>query len=86
MKKPRHHVTDHAVLQYLKRVNGVDIEAVRCEIGRKIDKAAEMGACGVVVDGARFVIENGVVVTVTIKNRPDISKGRKPVQKVVQSD
>lgn len=34
-------VTDHAVVQYLRRFKGVDIEAVRAEIASKITKPAD---------------------------------------------
>jgi len=39
VKKPLAHVTDHAVLRYLERVKGVDIDAVRDELGRVVDRA-----------------------------------------------
>ena len=34
MKKSIHPVSDHAVLRYLERVHGVDVEAVRREVDR----------------------------------------------------
>jgi hypothetical protein len=34
-------VTDHAVVQYLRRFKGVDIDAVRAEIASKIARPAE---------------------------------------------
>ena len=41
MKKPRAIVTDHAVLRHLERVQGIDVEAVRRELGFKVDAAIE---------------------------------------------
>lgn len=78
MKKSRHHVTDHAVLRWLERVKGVDIEAVRREIGRVADKGITAGACGVISHGVVLRIADGVVVTVTPQHQPDRRSGRKP--------
>ena len=86
MKHPRTHVTDHAVLRYLERVEGIDIEAVRRRIGhavdRTVDRAAGMGACGAVIDGWCYRLEPGekgpVVVTVRrAGSGPDIRAGFK---------
>lgn len=79
MKKPRTHVTDHAVLRYLERVRGLDIEALRREIGARVDRACAAGASGVQIDGFTYQIahDGGVptVVTLTHTNRPDIRTG-----------
>jgi hypothetical protein len=75
MKKPRHPVTDHAVIRYLERVQGVDIEAIRREIGRVADKGIEAGAGGVISGGFVYRIAAGVVVTVLHHNRAE--RGRK---------
>lgn len=77
MKKPRHPVSDHAVLRYLERVEGVDIEAIRREIGRRADRGIEAGACGVVSGGFVYRIEAGVVVTVLHHNRAVRGRGRR---------
>ncbi|HAW49182.1 MAG TPA: hypothetical protein DCX34_18445 [Roseovarius sp.] len=80
MKKPRHPVTDHAVLRYLERAEGVDVEGIRRMIGRRVDRAVEMGACGIQADGLTFRLEQGVVVTVYETNRPE--RGRAVRRKV----
>lgn len=64
MKKPRAHVSDHAVLRYLQRVHGVDIEGLRRRIGRVADLAVEHNASSVLVGGHRYLVRDGVVVTV----------------------
>ncbi|MCJ8142948.1 hypothetical protein MKI84_08465 [Ancylobacter sp. A5.8] len=64
------HVTDHAVIRYLERSRGFDIEAVRREIGRKVARGVEAGACGVVVDGVRFILRDALVVTVMDSGSP----------------
>lgn len=83
MKKPRHTVTDHAVLRYLERVQGMDIEIVRRDLGRRIDALTEGhdGLCSVVVEGHRFIVRDNVVVTCTelhLPNRGQVGRrGRK---------
>jgi hypothetical protein len=70
MTKPRVRVSDHAVLRYLERVGGFDIEALRRDIRDRVYKAADAGASGVVVDGFRYCIradrEGGRVITTVI--------------------
>lgn len=58
MKKPRHRITDHAVLRYLECARGIDIEAVRRELGARIDAATEgfEGMCAVNIDGISYRI------------------------------
>ncbi|MBR9819363.1 MAG: hypothetical protein GYB51_00010 [Rhodobacteraceae bacterium] len=57
-------VTDHAVLRHLERVKGFDIEAVRTEIARKTERGVRLGAASVLIDGFRYVLRGGSVVTV----------------------
>jgi len=77
MKKPMHPITDHAVLRFLERVYGVDIEAIRRGIGRRVDEAVEQGASGVHHCGFRYVIDNGTVITIHETCRPDRGKYRR---------
>ncbi|UWQ31320.1 hypothetical protein K3555_11935 [Leisingera sp. M527] len=66
MKKPsRPQVSDHAVLRFLERVKGVNVNAVR----RRIGKAVTLGdafpdATGVIHGGHVYKLRNGVVTTV----------------------
>lgn len=75
MKKPVAHVTDHAVLRYLERAKGIDIEAVRAELGHAVDKAIEMGAGAAIVDGVKYVLRDRCVVTVALAQEPPL-RGR----------
>lgn len=70
MKKPRIDVTDHAMIRYLERVMGFDIEQLRREIGHKVSKACKMDIepNSVILDGYRYTIINGKVTTVLRKN------------------
>ena len=63
-RRPLPEVTDHAVLRHLERAQGVDVEAVRREIARTVARGAERGAVGVLINGLRYVLRGGRVVTV----------------------
>ena len=77
MKKPLTGVSDHAVLRYLERVQGLDVELLRREIGRKVDLAfAHPGCTGIVVEGFRYHLQNGVVTTVIEASKHDLRTGR----------
>ncbi len=60
----RYPITDHAVLRYLEHVAGLNMEEVRKNIHLKTKTAIESGAKSVTVDGFRYRITNGRVVTV----------------------
>ncbi|MBT9293324.1 hypothetical protein [Prosthecodimorpha staleyi] len=69
-------VTDHAVLRYLERVHGHDIEAVRVEIAGLVGEAcaaadrAGLPADRIVVAATcRLAVHNGYVVTVKPRRR-----------------
>jgi hypothetical protein len=49
-------VSDHAVLRWLERSQGLDVEAVRAMIAGKVMSAAELQACAVVVEKVRFIL------------------------------
>lgn len=86
MKKPMAHVTDHAVLRHLKRAHGIDIEAVRTELGHKVDAAIEAGAVATVSEGIKYVlIENRLVSYVPVKSIP-LRDGRKRRRRLRQED
>ncbi|MBN9243400.1 MAG: hypothetical protein J0I98_11455 [Mesorhizobium sp.] len=55
-------VNDHAVLRYLERVVGLDVEALRATIGADCRRA--QGAPSVNVGIARYIVRGDRVVTV----------------------
>lgn len=55
-------ITDHALLRYLERVVGIDIDAARAAIAGAVKRS--QGAPIVRVDGVRYVIRRGQVVAV----------------------
>ncbi|MFD1330238.1 hypothetical protein [Mycoplana ramosa] len=63
-------VTDHAVLQYLARVHGLDVEHFRQHIAARTQTGANQGATGVIVDGVKFVLKGFAVVSVYDKSWP----------------
>jgi len=77
MKKPVIHITDHALLRYLERVLGYDVETLRRQIGHEISARTSGDATSVKMDGYQYRIENKAVVTITSLNRPNIRSGRK---------
>lgn len=71
-------VTDHAVVRYLERALGLDVEAVRTEIARAVKRGIAEGASGVRVGGLWFRLEGAVVVTVLPGSSADLRTGRRP--------
>ncbi|MBR0995607.1 hypothetical protein JQ580_33375 [Bradyrhizobium japonicum] len=56
--------SDHAVIRYLERVEGLDLDIIRAEILSIAGAAAAVGAKVIRKDGNSYVIEKGVIVTV----------------------
>lgn len=68
-------VSDHAVLRYLERVGGFEIEKLRSEISAAVAARWMTGVPFVTINGARFVVreEDGqrpVVATVMLVKPP----------------
>lgn len=63
-------VPDHAVLRYLERAKGVDIDAVRRHIAGLVQRGVNAHGDAVVVEGVKFVLRGNVVVTVLDKRWP----------------
>jgi hypothetical protein len=59
------HVTDHAVLRYLERAKGLDVDAVRRHIAEVCTGPAAAGALCVKTEGVKFEMQNGKVITCT---------------------
>lgn len=63
-RAPLPSVPDHAVLRYLERAQGVDIEAVRQHIRALVTNAVALKGDAVIIEGVKFVLRDNVVVTV----------------------
>ncbi len=63
-------VTDHALLRYIERVHGVDIEAIRSAIlTPAVVTAIKAGAAAVRSDECRYTIKDMAVVTVYVEQK-----------------
>jgi hypothetical protein len=63
------HISDHAVLRYLERAYGLDVEAVRAEMMVGIAPAIAFGASVVICHGVRLVIRDGCQVVTALPKR-----------------
>jgi hypothetical protein len=50
-------VTDTAIVDYLVRVHKLDAEAVRSHLAGLAANGARLGACGVIVEGVKLILE-----------------------------
>lgn len=74
-KTPRLRVTDHAIVRYLERVGGFDIEGLRKRIADRLQPAADAGAHAVRVDDHFFVLGNdgnGPAVITLLEKTPSV--------------
>lgn len=77
MSRSLSHITDQALLRYLERVKGVDVNAARREITVAVAVAEDHdGATGVIRDGFVYKLNGSTVVTVVPHCEPNI-RGRK---------
>lgn len=57
MKRLPVRISDHAVLRYLERVGGFEIEALRAALAARVAKTAVPGVSNILIDGHRFLIK-----------------------------
>lgn len=70
-------VTDHAVLRYMQRAMGLNVEIVREHIASLCAGPAAFGAVAVRAEGMKFEIVNGAVITVVEDTGTNMSKTTK---------
>lgn len=59
------HVSDHAIIRYLERVEGLDVDSIRKKILTPfISDAARLGALSASTGGFKYVFKNSTVITV----------------------
>lgn len=83
-------VSDHAVVTFLERVYGLDVDRIRESIGAAIAQGREAAEVAgyerfsVVIGKVRFAIEQGEVVTTTLRlrHRPARHPARRPGRKI----
>lgn len=57
-------VSDHAVLRYLERVHGLDVEGIRNAMADACARGVTTGAPSIRIDNTRFINAEGRIVTV----------------------
>lgn len=67
-------VSDHALVRYLERVLGIDVEAARQTIARTAAPAIAMGASSMSSDGFTFHIRDNRVTTIVPGKSPHYAR------------
>lgn len=57
------HVTDHAILRWLEREHGVDVEAIREHLAGVAANGVRLGAAGVKIGKVKLILRGAVVTT-----------------------
>ncbi|MPZ57594.1 MAG: hypothetical protein GEU91_14060 [Rhizobiales bacterium] len=82
MKKPAHRrpryitVTDHALIRFMQRAGGVEMEVVRAQLAQALNRARNaadsigQGSYRIVADGLVYVVKDDNVVTVLHEHKP----------------
>jgi hypothetical protein len=74
---PEVRVSDHAIVRYLERIEGLGLDIIRAEI---LAIAGDAAACGAKVlrkDGNAFIIDRGTVVTILPDDRRRLPQRRR---------
>ncbi len=72
-------VSDHALLRYFQRIAGIDVEVFRAQLAERLERgagAAESIGGGqyiIRIQGAGFVVKDGVVVTTLSREQNGMS-------------
>jgi hypothetical protein len=70
---PKLRVSDHAMLRYLQRVGGFNIEGLRRQMELRVERIYAPGCASILIDGYRYLVKEGadgpVVVTVLDADR-----------------
>lgn len=69
-------VTDHAIVRYLERALGIDIDPIRRHIADLAARGVEAGATGVIIEDVKLVLVKETVVTVYLKHWPSVDLRR----------
>lgn len=66
-------VSDHAVVRWLERARGFDVDAIRAEIARICLPAAEVGCRKLSVGGLTYMLEGFKVTTISPSATPAVA-------------
>jgi hypothetical protein len=82
---PRVRITDHAVLRYLERAHGLDVEEVRKHLAGRVANGVALGAVSVKIENVKMVLRRsaeGETALVTVMKgswfASDIDQDRQP--------
>lgn len=82
-RDPTNPVTDHALLRYLQRVCGFDVEKIRNEIATDTVRAiCQSGATSIILDGVIFKIRSNGTIGTVVTNKPSGPKRRRRKKKL----
>ena len=62
-------ISDHAVVRYLERAYGLDVDAIRAEMAQSLKPAIEFGASVVQTHGVRLVLRDGFYCVTALPRR-----------------
>jgi hypothetical protein len=62
-------ITDHALIRYLERVAGYDVEGLRASLAARLDEAVRLGASAVTIDRHTYMIADGICTTVIKRSK-----------------
>lgn len=69
---PEVRISDHAIVRYMERVYGLDLDALRREmLTPDREHMIRMGAKKIKAGDHVFIVENSVVITVLYRKTPD---------------
>lgn len=71
----RAHVTDHALLRYLERGHGIDVQFFRNHIADLCANGVRFGATAVAIDDVKFVLVDGRVITTVQRDKQVFPSG-----------
>ena len=49
-------VSDHALIRFIERVAGIDLETIRAHIADQVKEAVDAGATSITIDGFYYVL------------------------------
>ena len=78
------HITDHALIRYIERVYGIDLDPIKAEIAGKLASSIKVGAASVKIDGITYcmVLNPGsVTLTTVIDGRQSVTAKRQKISR-----
>ncbi len=74
---PEISVSDHALIRFMERVNGVDVENIRCTIREMVRSAIDAKAMSITIDGFCYTLDPNRRSVISVLAPGMRSKGKK---------